>query len=105
MSPAFRPRDRLLDANPKSLGQRVPEPLHERIEQLCERVYQAGERSRPSKMEMVGALLFGSSTDAEELRKLLRRYGEATVADALVEDAGNDQKVINLPRRKSGPRS
>lgn len=105
MNPPFRREERLIDADPRPLGQRVPEPLHERVEQLCERVYNAGAVRRPSKMEMIAALLYGSPTDPDELRQLLEGYGRATVADALVEEAGDDQKVIDLPRRKSGPRS
>jgi len=54
---------------------------------------------------MVGALLFGSPSDPSELSNLLDRYGKATVADALLDDSGEDKNIIDLPRRKSGPRS
>lgn len=106
MSPDFNPQQRLIEVRHKSLGQQVPEPLHERVEQLCDLVYEAGEAQRPSKMQMVAALLFGSPIEADELIDLLRRYGRATVADALVEStAPADASVIELPARKSGPRS
>jgi len=105
MSPTFRPDDRLLEAALKPLGQQVPEPVHERIEQLCDAVWNAGEPRRPTKMEMVGALLFGSPTDPDELVEMLRRYGRATVADALLPTSGRLGAVIELPKRKSGPRS
>lgn len=106
MSPDFNPQQRLIEVRHKSLGQQVPEPLHERVEQLCDLVYDAGEAQRPSKMQMVAALLFGSPTDADELIDLVRRYGRATVAEAIVEStAAADSSVIKLPARKSGPRS
>jgi hypothetical protein len=105
MSPDFRAADRLLDATPTPLGQRVPEPLHERVEQLCDLVYEAGEPRRPTKKEMVGALLFGSPTEAEELVDLLRRYGRAKVADALLHEESREGSVIELPKRRSGPSS
>jgi hypothetical protein len=44
----------------------------------------AGAPRRPTKQEMVAAIMFGSPTAPEELIDLLRRYGKATVADAFV---------------------
>lgn len=105
MSPIYQLEDRLLEANPKPLGQRVPEPLHERVEQLCELVYEAGEPRRPSKMEMIAALLLAAPTDPEELVELVRRYGRARVRDTLVQAEATSADVINLPDRTSGPRS
>jgi hypothetical protein len=106
MPPNYRPNDRLIDADPISpLGARIPAPLHERIERLCEVAFQAGETRQPSKQEMAAAILLGSTTDGQELRELLRRYGEATVADALPWLADGEAEVIELPKRKPGPRS
>lgn len=105
MTRSFHPNDRLVDTNLAPLGQRVPEPLHERVEQLCDLVYDAGEARRPTKQQMIAALLFGASTDATELIELLRRFGRATVADALVTSETSAAEVIQLPNRKSGPRS
>lgn len=104
MTPPFRRDDRLVTANPQPLGQRVPEPLHTRVEQLCDRAHAAGELRRPTTMEMVAAILLAASTDPQELRQMLHQYGAATVADALVEETGDDENVVELPRRKSGPR-
>lgn len=87
------------------LGQRVPEPLHQRIEELCDLVYEAGEPQRPTKQQMVAALLLGAPTKADELVELIRRYGRATVADALVVAEARVGTVVELPKRKSGPRS
>lgn len=101
----FDPNSRLIEANPVPLGQRVPEPLHERVEQLCDLAYEAGEPRRPTKQQMVAALLFGAPTDADELVKLLRRYGRAKVADALPRSEAAPGDVIELPKRRSGPRS
>jgi len=105
MPPNFDPSDRLVEANPMPLGQRVPEPLHERVEQLCDLAYKAGEPRRPTKQQMVAALLFGAPTNADELVELLHRYGRATVADALLRSETTAGDVIQLPKRKSGPRS
>jgi hypothetical protein len=105
MSREIRPQARLVDQDFKPLGQRVPAPLHERIEQLCEIAYAAGERQRPSKMEMLAALLLATPTDGQELRRLLQQYGEATVGDALPWSAADEGDVIELPSRGPGPRS
>lgn len=46
----FSSTDRLVEAAPKPLGQDVPEPIHERLKQLCDLVYEAGEsRRQPSR--------------------------------------------------------
>ena len=105
MSPNFQPGDRLIDTPHQPLGQRVPEPLHERVEQLCDAAYAAGEARRPTKMQMVAALIFGGPTDPSELRDLLDRYARAKVVDAMVQTAIPDGSVIEFPVRKSGPRS
>src|SRR4051812_25033323 len=93
-----------MDVTFKPLGQRVPEPLHERIEQLCDLVYDAGESHRPSKMEMLAAVLLGAPTEPDQLVDLVRRYGRATVKDAMVQPSVGSGEVIELPTRKSGPR-
>jgi hypothetical protein len=105
MSFNFNPSDRLVEANPKPLGQQVPEPLHERIKQLCDLAYEAGEPRLPTKQEMVAAILLAAPTGADEIRGLLRKYGEATVADALLPSRQPTGSVITLPKRTSGPRS
>jgi len=106
MSPEYRPDQRLVTALPrKPLGARVPAPLHERVERLCEAAYAAGQTRQPSKEEMVAALLLACPTDGTKLRELLNAYGEATVADALPWLTDDQGGVIALPVRKSGPRS
>lgn len=105
MSMSFSLTDRLVEAAAKPLGQDVPEPIHERLKQLCDLVYEAGETRRPTKQEMVAAVIFGSPTTAQELTDLLRRYGKATVADAFVPSQAPTGSVISLPKRTSGPRS
>jgi hypothetical protein len=103
LSPNLQPNDRLIEANHAPLGQRVPEPLHERVKQLCDLAYEAGVVPRPSKMQMIAALLLGAPSDADEVVELLRKYGQATVADALVKRT-SPGSVIQLSERKSGPR-
>src|SRR5947209_6766099 len=104
MAPDFNANDRLQDAPPKQLGQDIPAPLHERLEQLCDIAYHAGERRRPTKAEMVAAVILGSPTDGTTLRKLLSDLGDATVEKALVSTPEKSGNVISLPRRSSGPR-
>lgn len=97
------PTDRLVDTPTAALGQRVPEVLHRRLDQLCNLAYDAGLPSPPSKKEMVGAILFASPESGQELRDLLDAYGKAKVRDALV--GGATGQVVQLPARRSGPRS
>jgi hypothetical protein len=105
MTDRLRLDQRLVESDFKPLGQRVPEAIHRRVEHLCELAFQAGERREPSKMEMLAALLLGCPTDPQELRRLLRAYGDATVATALPWAVEEGAEVIDLPARRSGPRS
>jgi hypothetical protein len=100
----FIATDRLIEADPKALGQRIPEPLHARVDALCDLVYEAGEAHRPTKAEMIAALILGAPEDPARLLDLVKAYGRACVRDAALGD-GDDADVIDLPRRKSGPRS
>ncbi len=104
MSPIYDPNQRLTEADPKPLGQRIPNPLHERVDELCDVVYGAGH-ARPTKVRMLAALLLAASTDPAVLDELLRAYDRATVGDALVVSDRVEGTVIQFPERKSGPRS
>jgi hypothetical protein len=101
--PDFNRDQRLLEAASSGLGQRVPEPLHARVEGLCELVYGAGH-DRPTKARMIAALMLAARPDVEELVSALAAYDRATVRDAVLDDASGGS-VISLPRRKSGPHS
>jgi hypothetical protein len=109
MAPNYNPDDRLIETDEKLLGQRIPKLLHERVEALCSIAYEAGERKRPSKEDMVAALILDGPTDGQELRDLLEKYANATVAEALPQTANAQQlpkgTLIELPQRNSGPRS
>jgi hypothetical protein len=100
---SFNPQDRLLETEAKGLGQRIPEPLHARLDALCNLVYDAGEAKRPTKADMVAALILASSEDGHELRLIYQAYGAARVADASVGPV-ESSALIELPRRTSGPR-
>ena len=102
MSPQFDIDERLDEAKGRGLGVEMPVPLHERIDQLCELVYEAGG-DRPSKRKMVAALVLGAPVGVEALGELLRAYERARVADALV-TAQPDGNIVAFPRRVSGPR-
>ena len=105
MPPDLDPAERLIETPLEPLGQRVPAPLHERLDRLCDIAYEAGESRRPTKMQMVGALIFGGPSDPAELVELLRRYGRATVGESMIETTIPAGSVIELPPRRSGPRS
>ncbi len=102
MSPKFDVGERLDEARERGVGVNMPVPLHERIDQLCELVYQAG-LARPTKRKMLAALVLGSPTDANELDRLLRLYDQARVRDALA-TAAPEGTIVEFPRRASGPR-
>jgi hypothetical protein len=104
MSPSYEPNQRLTEADPKPLGQRIPNPLHERVDELCDAVYQAGH-ARPTKVRMLAALILSAPTDPATLDDLLRTFDGATVGDALVVPGRSDGNIIQFPERKSGPRS
>jgi hypothetical protein len=101
--PDFARDQRLSEVPSSGLGQRIPEPLHARLERLCELVYEAGHE-RPTKMRMVAALLLAASTDPDQLATALADYDRATVGDALLEGE-RDRGVVSLPKRRPGPRS
>jgi hypothetical protein len=102
VSPKFDVSERLDEAKERGVGVNMPVPLHERIEQLCELVYEAGF-ARPTKRKMLAALVLGSPTEAKELDRLLRLYDQARVGDALV-TAAPQGNLVDFPRRVSGPR-
>jgi hypothetical protein len=104
MSPSYDRNERLIEADPKPLGQRVPNPLHERIEELCDLIYEAGH-ARPAKVKMLSALILSAPTDPTILDEMLRAYDGAKVADALVATEKAEGNLIQFPERKSGPRA
>jgi hypothetical protein len=103
MSARFDPGERLKEAKSRGLGQEIPIPLHERVEALCDCVYDAGFE-RPAKVKMIAALLLGATTDSTELDRLLREYDRACVRDALVDASLAEGNVVEFPTRRSGPR-
>ncbi len=102
MPTKFDVEERLHETRQRCVGVDMPIPLHERIEQLCELVHDAGY-ARPSKKKMLSALVLGSSTNTDELDKLLRAYDRAQVGDALV-TSKPEGNLVEFPHRRSGPR-
>jgi hypothetical protein len=100
----FNPDDRLVEATEKQLGQRIPEPLHERLDELCDRVYESGAHSRPTKADLISAIILAAPEDPAELKAMLAQYGQARVRDALVGIGPSDAAVIELAPRRPGPR-
>jgi hypothetical protein len=103
LPPEYDAELRLAEADPKPMGQRVPNPLHERIEELCDVVY-AEKHGRPTKMRMLAALLLGAPTNATILQKMLLAYDAATVSECPAIPKRAEGKVVEYPERKSGPR-
>jgi hypothetical protein len=99
----FNADDRLIEASPKTLGQRVPEPLHRRLMELCDAVYEAGEPQRPTKADMLAALILGAPEDPAKLIDLLREYGRARVGQAML-SRPSEGAVLEFAPRTSGPR-
>lgn len=102
MSPRFEVDERLDEVRQRGVGVEMPVPLHERVEQLCELMYEAG-CARPSKRKMLAALVLGAPANAEELDRLVRAYDRARVRDALV-SVEPEGSIVAFPRRRSGPR-
>lgn len=102
MSPKFELEERLEEAKQRGVGVDMAVPLHERIEELCDRVYEAGY-ARPSKRKMLAALVLASPTDPTQLDALLRDYDRARVRDSLLGSPA-EGTVVDLPNRRSGPR-
>jgi hypothetical protein len=102
MTHRFDPEVRLCEADPKTLGQRLPKPLHERIEELCELLYAAG-KARPTKVKMLSALILGAPIDVDTLDQMLRTYDAAKVYDCPITKPSKGSEVV-YPDRTSGPR-
>ena len=92
------PTERLDQASGPALGTRVHEVLHARVDDLADLVLEAGFR-RPTKRELLSALILGAAPDPEELNRLVVEFQGATVADARLGEPGN---VIEIKDRKVG---
>jgi hypothetical protein len=95
---------RLVEQRERNLGVLVPIPLSERVEALTEMLYREGHGKVPRK-DVVGALLFAATENADELVRLLRVYRTARVQDALVGQIPADDNVVSFPSRAPGPRA
>jgi hypothetical protein len=102
MSPDFDVGERLKEAKERGVGVDMPVPLHERLNELSDLVYDAGYE-RPSKKKMLASIVLAAPADAEELDRLLRAYDRARVSDALV-TSKPEGAVVEFPHRRSGPR-
>jgi hypothetical protein len=102
VSPSFGVDQRLEEVKHRGVGVTMAEPLHERLEQLSDLMYEAGLQ-RPSKRRLLAALVLSSPTDPKALDELVRKYDGAVVGDAILhtELLGT---VVEFPSRRSGPR-
>lgn len=97
----YRGDERLQETRLAALGQRIPEPLHERVNQLCQLVYDGGHE-RPTKVKMIAALLLAAEPDARKLAEALAAYDRAYVRDVLLGEH-KEAEIISLPTRRPGP--
>lgn len=99
----FNLDQRLNRARDRGLGIDVPIPLHERVDALCEIVYDAGYE-RPTKSKMIAALLLAATDEPEQLDKLLRAYDRARVEDSIAGKQAVEGNIVTFPQRRRGPR-
>jgi hypothetical protein len=102
MAHRFNTGDRLEAVRHRSVGVDLPLPLHERIDELCQVVYDA-TYDRPPIRKMLAALVLAAPADASKLQQLLDTYQRACVSDSLVLTRSADG-IVEFPDRKSGPR-
>jgi hypothetical protein len=95
---------RLVEQRERNLGVLVPIPLSERIEALAELLYRDGY-GRVSRKEVVAAILHAATDEVDELAELLRRYRNARVRDALIDEPSPAENVVTFPNRSPGPRA
>lgn len=100
----LNPDDRLVEVTVRQLGQRIPEPLHQRLGELCDLVYEDGAPRRPTKEDLIAAIILGAPEDPAQLKAMLDTYGRALVRDAFLDIAVSDTAVIELAPRTPGPR-
>jgi hypothetical protein len=95
-----RPDDSLPEAAAFQISFVIPGPLSARLDALVNRAYEAGERT--NRKELLAALILAAPEGEERLRRLLRRYRTAAVADAFL--PGEDPATFLKPSRPRGPR-
>lgn len=96
----FNADDRLNGPGGAPLGYLIHEALHRRIADLADLAEEESGR-RPSKKEVLSALLLAAPEDGEELNSWIASYHKARVSDALIGNS-TEAKVIDLPARRAG---
>lgn len=76
-----------------------PVPVDQRLNELIDRLAGAGEGDT-TRSRLLAALVAGAPTDADELRKMLSRYGQLTAGKVVLQPKG----PIDLPVRRPGRR-
>jgi hypothetical protein len=76
-----------------------PVPVDQRLNELIDRLTDAGEGDT-TRSRLLAALVAGAPTDADELRKMLSRYGQLTAGRVVLQSKG----PIDLPERRPGRR-
>lgn len=64
-----------------------PVPVDQRLNELIERLADAGEGDT-TRSRLLAALVAGAPTDLDELRKLLRKYGQLTAGKVVLQTRG-----------------
>ena len=84
------------------MGVMVADVLHERLDQLCDAVYES-RQPRPTKKRMLSAIILAAASDTDELTAMLAQFDACVVRDALLEQQTGD--VVELRARRPGPHS
>jgi hypothetical protein len=97
--------DDLVENAPRqSTSMSLPLPVVNRLDLIAERA----RKARPTRAEIIAALIAAAPLDADELVRLMMDYRDKTVGEVLAsEAAGTDEaKVVTLlPRAPGRPRS
>lgn len=101
MIASIRPRTPLPACPERALGLSLPIPISARLDQLVEKVEQAGERT--SRKELIGVCILGSPDNVNELIRLLHLY-RRTPADGVHTSGPMLVDVLNVEPPPPGPR-
>jgi hypothetical protein len=99
----FDPGARLQQVDDPVLGTTTPVPLHSRLDELADLVFEAGY-DRPAKARLVAALLLDAPADPNKLAAILAKYSRARVRDAVIGTPRLQRGRMVFQTAKRGPR-
>lgn len=96
----YQPDDSVANAKAFQIGVAVPGPLSARLDVLVDIARRAGERT--TRKELVAALILSATPTETSVRRMIRTYRRARVADAFI--LGEDPTRFLASERQRGPR-